>query len=61
MNALNVYTSLPPHPPFGHLLPAGEKGKRNGPAHPFSPRGEGGGSRMRGPFAPHIMTEVSHG
>ncbi|QRM44713.1 hypothetical protein F2982_15475 [Rhizobium sp. BG4] len=31
----------PPHPPFGHLLPAGEKGERDGAAHPFSPRGEG--------------------
>ncbi|RSC09895.1 hypothetical protein EFR00_11085 [Rhizobium sophoriradicis] len=46
----------PPHPPFGHLLPAGEKGNRDGAAYPFSPGGEGGGSRMRGPH-PTIYEE----
>jgi hypothetical protein len=50
MTILDACASQPPHPPFGHLLPVGEKGKI-GAASPqvSSPqRGEGGGSRMRG-------------
>ena len=61
MNIVSICANSPLIRPSGTFSPRGIRQNRSRATRPFSPRVEGGGSRMRGPHAPLLAVEHPHG
>ena len=57
MRMMHIGASRPLIRPSGTFSPLGRRGKRDGAASPSPQRGEGGGSRMRGPHGTTLPPE----